>query len=114
MAHPGLERAHEDPFEKLTGGSLSLSDRDIRDYKETDPLLRSSRSHRLHLDNDSDGHNSHPHGMPNESVRVMLLQILVPFLLAGIGTVSAGMLLDVIQVSSVSHVSECRERVDIY
>ena len=35
---------------------------------------------------------------PVESVCSMLLQILVPFLLAGLGTVSAGMLLDVVQV----------------
>uniref|UniRef100_A0A8B9HZM6 Solute carrier family 41 member n=1 Tax=Astyanax mexicanus TaxID=7994 RepID=A0A8B9HZM6_ASTMX len=38
---------------------------------------------------------------PNESVCVMVLQILVPFLLAGLGTVMAGMLLDVVQHWSV-------------
>ncbi|XP_045892924.1 solute carrier family 41 member 2-like [Micropterus dolomieu] len=36
-------------------------------------------------------------GAPAETVCSMVLQILVPFLLAGIGTVSAGMLLDVVQ-----------------
>lgn len=36
--------------------------------------------------------------MPNESLCAMVLQILVPFLLAGLGTVMAGMLLDVVQV----------------
>ncbi|XP_036432070.1 LOW QUALITY PROTEIN: solute carrier family 41 member 2 [Colossoma macropomum] len=35
--------------------------------------------------------------MPNESVCATVLQILVPFLLAGLGTVMAGMLLDVVQ-----------------
>lgn len=35
--------------------------------------------------------------LPKESSGVMALQILVPFLLAGFGTVSAGMVLDVVQ-----------------
>ncbi|KAA0724335.1 Solute carrier family 41 member 2 [Triplophysa tibetana] len=35
--------------------------------------------------------------MPSESVRVMVLQILFPFLLAGFGTVMAGTLLEVVQ-----------------
>lgn len=37
--------------------------------------------------------------MPSESVCNMVLQILAPFLLAGFGTVMAGMLLDIVQVS---------------
>ncbi|KAJ8245529.1 hypothetical protein GJAV_G00271710 [Gymnothorax javanicus] len=36
-------------------------------------------------------------GMPKESPLAMALQILLPFLLAGFGTVSAGMVLDVVQ-----------------
>lgn len=35
---------------------------------------------------------------PKESSSIMALQILVPFLLAGFGTVSAGMVLDIVQV----------------
>lgn len=103
MAYSGLGPAHEDP-ETLTGGSLSLSDHKSNYYSETDPLLRSSRTHRPQLDSHSDDHHTHSGHMPNESVRAMLLQILVPFLLAGIGTVSAGMLLDVVQVSAVNHI----------
>lgn len=38
--------------------------------------------------------------LPKESSGIMALQILVPFLLAGFGTVSAGMVLDIVQVSS--------------
>ena len=38
--------------------------------------------------------------LPKESSGVMALQILVPFLLAGFGTVSAGMVLDIVQVGS--------------
>ncbi|XP_025139390.1 solute carrier family 41 member 2 isoform X2 [Bubalus bubalis] len=37
--------------------------------------------------------------LPKESSGVMALQILVPFLLAGFGTVSAGMVLDIVQVN---------------
>lgn len=36
--------------------------------------------------------------LPKESSGIMALQILVPFLLAGFGTVSAGMVLDIVQV----------------
>lgn len=36
--------------------------------------------------------------MPSESVGAMVLQILVPFLLAGFGTVMAGTLLELVQV----------------
>lgn len=39
---------------------------------------------------------AHPR-LPKESSGVMALQILVPFLLAGFGTVSAGMVLDIVQ-----------------
>ncbi|MBZ3882814.1 Solute carrier family 41 member 2 [Sciurus carolinensis] len=37
------------------------------------------------------------HRLPKESSGIMALQILVPFLLAGFGTVSAGMVLDIVQ-----------------
>ncbi|OBS76622.1 hypothetical protein A6R68_16923 [Neotoma lepida] len=37
--------------------------------------------------------------LPKESSGIMALQILVPFLLAGFGTVSAGMVLDIVQVN---------------
>uniref|UniRef100_A0A3B5KVX3 Solute carrier family 41 member n=1 Tax=Xiphophorus couchianus TaxID=32473 RepID=A0A3B5KVX3_9TELE len=64
---------------------------------ESDPLLsdellnvsRFSRSMRAKDAQVSSG--------PTESVCSMVLQILVPFVLAGLGTVSAGMLLDVVQ-----------------
>ena len=39
--------------------------------------------------------------MPKESPLAMALQILVPFLLAGFGTVSAGMVLDIVQVEGL-------------
>ncbi|XP_024137124.1 solute carrier family 41 member 2 [Oryzias melastigma] len=52
---------------------------------ESDPLL----SNRASTGKDA--------GRPAEPLCSMVLQILVPFLLAGLGTVSAGMLLDVVQ-----------------
>ncbi|KAK2842016.1 hypothetical protein Q5P01_012216 [Channa striata] len=68
---------------------------------ETDFLLPSelyggSRLRRSRRAKDADGS-----GAPVESVCSMVLQILVPFLLAGLGTVSAGILLDVVQTWDV-------------
>ncbi|XP_037539114.1 solute carrier family 41 member 2 [Nematolebias whitei] len=68
-----------------------------QEFTETDVLLsnelyagsRSSRSMRAKGAEGSPG--------SEESVCSMVLQILVPFLLAGFGTVSAGLLLDVVQ-----------------
>uniref|UniRef100_A0A3Q2ZCW1 Solute carrier family 41 member n=1 Tax=Kryptolebias marmoratus TaxID=37003 RepID=A0A3Q2ZCW1_KRYMA len=68
-----------------------------QEFTETDALLPNelydgSRSSRSMTAKGAEG----PAG-PEESVCSMVLQILVPFLLAGFGTVSAGMLLDVVQ-----------------
>uniref|UniRef100_A0A3B4A2Z4 Solute carrier family 41 member n=1 Tax=Periophthalmus magnuspinnatus TaxID=409849 RepID=A0A3B4A2Z4_9GOBI len=69
------------------------------DYSETDSLLSnenyggSRRRRSSHTEIDPDQSNAH-----GESICSMLLQILVPFILAGLGTVSAGMLLEVVQV----------------
>lgn len=65
---------------------------------ETDFLLPvklygTSRSGRSMRPNDAGGSSSSA-----ETVCSMVLQILVPFLLAGLGTVSAGILLEVVQV----------------
>lgn len=90
----------------------SLSSGDLGDgrYSETQPMLPSGD-----LSEDEDGEvigdeedeeeeeeMERPvmgRNMPKESPLAMALQILVPFLLAGFGTVSAGMVLDVVQVS---------------
>lgn len=66
-------------------------------FSESDPLLP-NEFYRTAL---ASGTISQIHGqeMPSESVRAMVMQILFPFLLAGFGTVLAGMLLDVVQVS---------------
>lgn len=87
-----------------SNGSISYVDTSLQhephEYNEMDPLLSnelysgSSRSTR-----EKDVVSS---GGPPESMCSMVLQILVPFLLAGLGTVSAGVLLDVVQVRSSS------------
>lgn len=67
-----------------------------KEYTETDYLLPDKLYGRSRLSkstNDAQGSSA-----PTETVCSMVLQILVPFLLSGFGTVSAGMLLDVVQV----------------
>ncbi|TSK13342.1 Solute carrier family 41 member 2 [Bagarius yarrelli] len=71
-------------------------------YGETEPMLPDSRlsEEELHEDKDSEEEEGQKLGnqnMPKESPLAMALQILVPFLLAGFGTVSAGMVLDIVQ-----------------
>ncbi|XP_054633309.1 solute carrier family 41 member 2 [Dunckerocampus dactyliophorus] len=68
-----------------------------QDYTETDPLLPTERFSGSRLDGSEEAKMSHGAEVPPESVCSMVLQILVPFLLAGLGTVSAGLLLDVVQ-----------------
>lgn len=48
-------------------------------------------------------------GAPVETVCSMLVQILVPFLLAGLGTVFAGLLLEVVQVRKEKDVDTCQK-----
>ncbi|XP_067090791.1 solute carrier family 41 member 2 [Osmerus mordax] len=77
---------------------------------ETDPLLLNGHypgskvideaSERDVEDGEAGGS---PPGERSESARSMVIQILVPFLLAGLGTVSAGTLLDVVQHWEVFH-----------
>uniref|UniRef100_A0A8C4I2G6 Solute carrier family 41 member n=1 Tax=Dicentrarchus labrax TaxID=13489 RepID=A0A8C4I2G6_DICLA len=69
----------------------------LHEYTETDFLLpnklyRASRFSGSMRAKDADGS-----GAPAETVCSIVIQILVPFLLAGFGTVSAGMLLEVVQ-----------------
>uniref|UniRef100_A0A4W4GME4 Solute carrier family 41 member n=1 Tax=Electrophorus electricus TaxID=8005 RepID=A0A4W4GME4_ELEEL len=68
--------------------------------RKLDPLLHSN--HLLSSATSDLQHNEEQWAncaqtMPNESICTMVLQILVPFLLAGFGTVMAGMLLDIVQ-----------------
>ncbi|XP_053572933.1 solute carrier family 41 member 2 [Bombina bombina] len=66
---------------------------DGRDTSETDAMLQDSR---MPNDGDKDATEGSKK-LPKESSFSMALQILGPFLLAGFGTVSAGMVLDIVQ-----------------
>lgn len=91
-------------LDRSSRSSLTLSDCGDGAFSETEPMLAERRLSGEEADEDneedekealgSDGQN-----MPKESPLAMALQILVPFLLAGFGTVSAGMVLDIVQVS---------------
>lgn len=68
---------------------------DGMDTSETDAILQGDS---LSTDSDEDVIVEGSRKQPKESSSIMALQILVPFLLAGFGTVSAGMVLDIVQV----------------
>lgn len=75
--------------------AAGISTPNMPEYTETDYLLPValygiSRPRRTARTGDE--------GPPVETVCSMLVQILVPFLLAGLGTVFAGLLLEVVQV----------------
>lgn len=67
-----------------------------QDYSETDPLLPNEHYSGARFSGSQEAKISAV--VPPESVCSLVLQILVPFLLAGLGTISAGLLLDVVQV----------------
>uniref|UniRef100_A0A8D3CC08 Solute carrier family 41 member n=1 Tax=Scophthalmus maximus TaxID=52904 RepID=A0A8D3CC08_SCOMX len=68
-----------------------------QEYTETDFLLPVKLYGRSRVSESTTAKDEVGSVAPAESVCSMVLQILVPFLLAGFGTVSAGMLLDVVQ-----------------
>lgn len=93
-------------LDRASRSSMTLSDSGDGAYSEMEPMLTerrlSAEETDEHDNEDEDkGLRSDVHNMPKESPLAMALQILVPFLLAGFGTVSAGMVLDIVQVSSV-------------
>ncbi|XP_063010404.1 solute carrier family 41 member 2 isoform X2 [Melospiza melodia melodia] len=67
---------------------------DGMDTSETDAMLQDDT---LSSDSNEDIIVEGSRKQPKESSSIMALQILVPFLLAGFGTVSAGMVLDIVQ-----------------
>lgn len=90
-------------LDRASRSSLTLSDCGDGGFSEVEPMLAERR---LSGDELSDGGEeeealrpgSAVGNMPKESPLAMALQIIVPFLLAGFGTVSAGMVLDIVQV----------------
>uniref|UniRef100_A0A7N8YR35 Solute carrier family 41 member n=1 Tax=Mastacembelus armatus TaxID=205130 RepID=A0A7N8YR35_9TELE len=94
-SNPSLSQQSGGAQHLSSSGNISQVNNSLHfEYSETDLLLpkelnSGSRLHGFIRANGS--------GEPAESACAMLLQILVPFLLAGLGTVSAGLLLDVVQ-----------------
>lgn len=97
---PHLEaRRHPD---RAARNSVSLSDCGEGRYSETEPMLPEGDISGGEVGEEEEGEEeesqrSAPRNMPKESPLAMALQIVVPFLLAGFGTVSAGMVLDIVQ-----------------
>lgn len=90
-------------LDRASRSSVTLSDCGDGGYSETEPMLAERRLSGEEADAEDEedeeaGSISDGHNMPKESPLSMALQILVPFLLAGFGTVSAGMVLDIVQV----------------
>lgn len=91
-------------LDRASRSSVTLSDCGDGGYSETEPMLGERRPSGEGEDGEDEdegdeerGSMTDGHNMPKESPLAMALQILVPFLLAGFGTVSAGMVLDVVQ-----------------
>ncbi|KAL3976535.1 T-box protein 2 [Sarotherodon galilaeus] len=88
-------------LDRASRASLTLSDCGNGDCSETEPMLTEKRLSGEKADGEEEeeeeGLESNTQNMPKESALAMAFQILVPFLLAGFGTVSAGMVLDIVQ-----------------
>uniref|UniRef100_A0A3P9JX23 Solute carrier family 41 member n=1 Tax=Oryzias latipes TaxID=8090 RepID=A0A3P9JX23_ORYLA len=91
-------------LDRASRSSVTLSDCGDGGYSEMEPMLAERRlsgedsdKEEEEEDCEEEGPGSDVSNMPKESFLAMTLQILVPFLLAGFGTVSAGMVLDIVQ-----------------
>ncbi|XP_034054493.1 solute carrier family 41 member 2 [Gymnodraco acuticeps] len=91
-------------LDRASRSSVTLSDCGDGGYSETEPMLAERRHSGEEADEEEEeeedeeaGPGSVVHKMPKESLLAMALQILLPFLLAGFGTVCAGMVLDIVQ-----------------
>ncbi|KAM3859268.1 solute carrier family 41 member 2 [Diretmus argenteus] len=99
-------------LDRAARSSVTLSDCGDGRYSETEPMLpggglSGEEEDEEQEDEEEGGPGCAARNMPKESPWAMALQILVPFLLAGFGTVSAGMVLDVVQHwQAFSHITE--------
>ncbi|XP_013881984.1 solute carrier family 41 member 2 [Austrofundulus limnaeus] len=85
-------------LDRASRSSVTLSDCGDGGYTETEPMLAEERLSGEEASNEEeDDEGSDRLNVPKESAISMALQIVVPFLLAGFGTVSAGMVLDIVQ-----------------
>lgn len=91
-------------LDRASRSSVTLSDSGDGGYSELEPMLAERRLSGDEVNEEEEEVENQRLGsavqnMPKESPLAMALQIIVPFLLAGFGTVSAGMVLDIVQVS---------------
>ncbi|XP_067284551.1 solute carrier family 41 member 2 [Pseudorasbora parva] len=97
----GFHREPRRHSDRCSRTSISLSDAGDGRYAETEPMLPDDRLSGEEADkeeeSEEEGQQPTTRNMPKESPLAMALQILVPFLLAGFGTVSAGVVLDIVQ-----------------
>ncbi|XP_077355293.1 solute carrier family 41 member 2 [Festucalex cinctus] len=97
-------------LDRASRSSVTLSDSGDGSYSELEPMLAERSLSRDEADGDEDvDAEAQPsvHILPKESPLAMAFQILVPFLLAGFGTVSAGMVLDIVQHwEAFEHITE--------
>lgn len=109
---PSIENGHQFiPATRRPGIESSFTRICSKEFSESDPLLLNAGTKLgQHQDNigttsaswtisQDEPQNFHGQEMPSESIWAMVIQILVPFFLAGFGMVLAGMLLDLVQVS---------------
>uniref|UniRef100_A0A8C6WE18 Solute carrier family 41 member n=1 Tax=Neogobius melanostomus TaxID=47308 RepID=A0A8C6WE18_9GOBI len=83
--------------DRAARASLSLSDCADGAYSETEPMLSAQEGEEAEAEEEEPTGAAQGSALPKESPLAMALQILLPFLLAGFGTVSAGMVLDIVQ-----------------
>uniref|UniRef100_A0A671SAE4 Solute carrier family 41 member n=2 Tax=Sinocyclocheilus TaxID=75365 RepID=A0A671SAE4_9TELE len=97
----GFHREPRRHSDRSSRTSISMSDAGDGHYAETEPMLPECRLSGEEADKEEEsveeGQLQATRNMPKESPLAMALQILVPFLLAGFGTVSAGVVLDIVQ-----------------
>ncbi|XP_015259329.1 PREDICTED: solute carrier family 41 member 2 [Cyprinodon variegatus] len=89
-------------LERASRSSLTLTDCGDGGCSEAEPMLAEWRLSGEDASDEQEEDEQEAAGpgasnMPKESPLAMTLQIVVPFLLAGFGTVSAGMVLDIVQ-----------------
>lgn len=107
--NPSLSQNLGNPTHLSSNGNISQVSTGLHEYSETDSLLPNELYSGSSLTRSTSAKDVAVSGAPAESVCSMMLQILVPFVLAGLGTVSAGILLNVVQVSP-----EKAENKDLY
>lgn len=96
--HLSLSQSFEISQQLSSSRDILESNTGPREYAETDSLLPNELYSGSRLSQSTRGKDAGVSAAPAEPVCAMVMQILVPFVVAGLGTVCAGILLDVVQV----------------